>query len=124
MIAVERVFTGLVDHHRGVRSTDFVAQRGDHIQLATNLQAEIQLIEDRAGCPRILGNPRYGGKAQAGQFADHLKDRRNRADPSDCRDVCCRCLPHAHRSRLQSLSDGRHTSGLMAVLASLQAASA
>jgi len=102
MVAVERVFAGLVDHHRSVGSADFVAQRGDHIQFATDLQAEIQLVEDGAGCPRLLGNPRHGGEAQAGQFANHLKYRRNRADPFDRCDVCCRCLPHAHRSRLQS----------------------
>jgi hypothetical protein len=38
--AVKRVVTGLVDHHRVVSLTNFVAQGSRHLLLATDLQAE------------------------------------------------------------------------------------
>jgi hypothetical protein len=36
-----------------MRLADFMAQGGDHIQLTADLQAKFQLIEHRAGRPRV-----------------------------------------------------------------------
>jgi hypothetical protein len=51
------------------------------------LQAEGDVVLDRAGDPAVLGDARHRGEAHAGGAADHVQDFRRHVDPGDRRHV-------------------------------------
>ena len=83
MVAVIGVGADLADDDRLVRGVDLAAQRRGDIQLATDLQAELDAIEHGACGPVRLGDAGNRSEAQAGGFADHLQDGRDGADALD-----------------------------------------
>ncbi|MNR29354.1 hypothetical protein D3C85_1467350 [compost metagenome] len=87
MVAVQLVFAGLVDHDGLVAGADLVAQGGDQVQLAADLQAKAQRIENRAGRPVAVGDPGDCRKTHAGGLADNLQDGRYCVDTADRGDI-------------------------------------
>ncbi len=100
MVAVIGVGADLADDDRLLRGMDLAAQRGGDVQLAADLQAELDAIEYGAGGPARLGDAGNRSEAQASGFADHLQDGRDGADALDGEQVVEDGSHH-----LQALSD-------------------
>ena len=92
MAAKSFVLRDVIDHDRVPAVSDLAADGGFHLQLSAGLQAEGDLVANRAGNPTIVGHARDRGESHAGRAADHFQDRRNHIDRGDRRDVGCRII--------------------------------
>ena len=87
-VATERLVLGhVVDDHRLPARPYLVADGRLDLELAARLEAERDVVLDRAGDPAILGDPRHGGEAHARGAAHHVEDRRHHVEATDGGDV-------------------------------------
>ena len=77
----------MVHRHGGLRLADRLAEGGGEIQRATGLEAQRDLVVDRAGDPLLLGDPGDEGEPQASGLGDHPQDRGDSGEPRDGLDV-------------------------------------
>src|SRR5690606_27288600 len=83
VVAEFRVLRHMVDDHQPVAPADLVADGGGHHQLAAGLEAELNLVADRAGDPALRRHPCDGGESHAGGAADDFQDLRQGVDTAD-----------------------------------------
>jgi hypothetical protein len=77
----------MVDHHGFPGLANLMAEGRRDGQLTTGLETEVNLIQDAACHPAILGHPCDDGETHAGGPAHDIKNRRHRVDLGDEGDV-------------------------------------
>ena len=87
MTAVDVMFRHVVDDHGLAIVADFAADRARDIELVAGLEAEIDLVEKRAGDPSVLRDPGDGREPHAGRLADDLEHGGDSPDPRYCGDI-------------------------------------
>src|SRR5688572_19504698 len=71
------VGANMVDDDRMAAFADVVANRLLDLELITGIEPELDLVEDLASNPPLLGHPRHRCKAHTGDAANLLEDGRN-----------------------------------------------
>ena len=87
VMAEDWIFSDIVDDDHGASVTHVAAERRLDVQFATGLQAEIDRVQDGAGHPSVVGDPRDGRKSHSGRAAQDLEHRRHGIDLLDGSDI-------------------------------------
>ena len=96
MAAERRILGDMVDNDGLPGAPDLVEDGGLDLELAARLKSELNVIENRAGDPSVLGHARDRGKAHPRRAADDVENCRNGVDARDRVDVGLQFVTQRH----------------------------